>query len=269
MRRGTAKKFSFSSMVFLLLAAIFNLISYTFDQIIVQDEDHIRNLSRNLQIDRNNLNNLNSSINFLQDLAYDIDYETNKLLTSIAFNAKAYATFNNEKLFEGSLILDLDNLDKDRLSKLYKQKLVENIEQTNLRIENLYRVFKSNFSAGLSYDLIKDTEIFKVIENQEISKIPNNLKKDYFKQGADRYLYYTEIYNYIAKFKDVGSDLEDLGLNLQKNFSNNYVDYFTSLEKFSSDQNNTNYYILLSIFSQILGLTFLLFLFRNLIYENI
>ena len=104
MRRGKAKKFSYLSIIFLLFAGFFNLVSYTFDQIIVQYEDKIRNLDRDLRIDRNNLNNLSSSINFLQDLSYEMDYETNKLLTLLGFNAKAYATFKNEDTFENSLV---------------------------------------------------------------------------------------------------------------------------------------------------------------------
>jgi len=107
------------------------------------------------------------------------------------------------------------------------------------------------------------------MKNRLMPTIPENYKEDYFKEGADKYQYYQEIYYYIRDFKRKGRDIDELSLELQKNFSNKYADYFYSLEEFSSDQNNTNYFILLSIFSQILGLTFLLLLFRNLIYENI
>ena len=252
-----------------MLAAFFNLVSYSLDQIIVQDEDKLRKLQRNLQLDRNNLNNLGSSINFLQDLSYEIDYESNKLLSLVGFNAKAFATFKNEDMFDDNLILDVSKIDNDRLSGVYKEKLIENIDQTNLRIDNLYKVFNFNFSSGLGYELIKDTDVFKTVELKKISKIPENYKEDYFKEGTDRYKFYSEIYNYISNLTTFAEDLGDLGLSLQENFSNEYVDYYNSLDQFSSDQNNTNYFILFSIFSQILGLTFLLLLFRNLINENI
>lgn len=269
MRRGRARNFSILSITFLILAAFFNLVSYAFDQIIVQDEDKIRKLQRSLQIDRNNLNNLGSSINFLQDLSYEIDYESNKLLSLLGFNAKAYATFKNEDIFEDSLVLNISKIDNERLSNVYKEKLKENIDQTNLRIDNLYKVFEYNFSSGLGYDLIKETDVFKSIELRKISKIPESYKEDYFKKETDRYKLYSEIYKYISELTSFAEDLGDLGLSLQENFSNNYVDYYNSLDEFSSDQNNTNYFILFSIFSQILGLTFLLLLFRYLINENI
>ena len=269
MRRKIGKKISTFSIIYLMLAGVFNLISYGFDQIIVQYEDRIRNLDRNLQIDRNNLINLNSSINLLQDLGYEIDYESNKLLSLLGFNVNAYATFKNKDIFEKNFIFGADKVDTIKLTKLYKEKLIENIDQANLRIKNLYKVFESNFSSGLSYELMKDKTIFLEMKNRLMPTIPENYKEDYFKEGADKYQYYQEIYYYIRDFKRKGRDIDKLSLELQKNFSNKYADYFYSLEEFSSDQNNTNYFILLSIFSQILGLTFLLLLFRNLIYENI
>ena len=65
------------------------------------------------------------------------------------------------------------------------------------------------------------------------------------------------------------NDIQEIYSFLQENFTNKYVEYYNSLERYSSNQNTKNYYILFSIVSQILGLTFLLLLFRNLINENI
>ena len=93
--------------------------------------------------------------------------------------------------------------------------------------------------------------------------------KEYFEKDTDRYESYSKFYDKISSLFDVSGDLREIYIFLQENFSSSYVEYFDSLEKFSSDQNKTNYYILLSIVSQILGLTFLLLLFRNLINEII
>jgi hypothetical protein len=168
-----------------------------------------------------------------------------------------------------NFIFGADKVDTKKLTILYKEKLIESIDQVNLRIKNLFKVFESNFSSGLSYELIKDEIIFLKMQNQLLATIPENYKENYFKEGVNKYEYYTEMFYVVKNFKEKAMDMVELSLELQKNFSNNYADYFYSLEKFSSDQNNTNYFILLSIFSQILGLTFLLLLFRNLIYENI
>ena len=48
-----------------------------------------------------------------------------------------------------------------------------------------------------------------------------------------------------------------------------YADYVLYLEFFSKRKNRKNFFILFSIVSQIMGLTFLLLLFRNLLKVNI
>ena len=44
MRRGSAKSFSIINIIFLILSALFNLASYTFDQVIIHNEEKIREL---------------------------------------------------------------------------------------------------------------------------------------------------------------------------------------------------------------------------------
>jgi valyl-tRNA synthetase len=77
------------------------------------------------------------------------------------------------------------------------------------------------------------------------------------------------MYDIILTLTESSNDIQEIYSFLQENFTNKYVEYYDSLERYSSNQNTKNYYILFSIVSQILGLTFLLLLFRNLINENI
>ena len=55
---------------------------------------------------------------------------------------------------------------------------------------------------------------------------------------------YSKFYEKITSLDDASGDLREIYIFLQENFSISYVEYFDSLEKFSSDQNKTNYYIL-------------------------
>ena len=127
MRRGSAQSFSKLSVIFLLLSAFFNLTSYTFDQIIIHNEDKTRHLKQSLEIKRSDLYNLNTSLNVAQDLSYEIGFEANKFLSLISFDAKANGAFINEEIFVDNLILNIEALDTDTLSKTYKNKLIKNI----------------------------------------------------------------------------------------------------------------------------------------------
>jgi hypothetical protein len=269
MRRGSAQSFSKLSVIFLLLSAFFNLTSYTFDQIIIHNEDKTRHLKQSLEIKRSDLYNLNTSLNVAQDLSYEIGFEANKFLSLISFDAKAYGAFINEEIFVDNLILNIEALDTDSLSKTYKNKLIKNINLYNLRVDNLYKVFETYFSTGHTKKLIEDKEEYSNFVNKKYKKIPIKFTEDYFKEETDRYQMYSKIYDIIVTLTDSSNDIREIYSFLQENFTNKYVEYYDSLERYSSNQNTKNYYILFSIVSQILGLTFLLLLFRNLINENI
>ena len=269
MRRGSAKSFSTISIIFLIFSAFFNLASYTFDQVIIHNEEKIREIKRILEIKKTNLYNLNSSLNLSQDLAYDFGHEANKFLSILDFDTRAYGLFNNEETFRDNFKLDLKKLDATKYSKSYQNKIIKNLNLYNQRIDNLYEVFDTYFTYGITKELLKDKEEYKNFIYKKYSKIPEELIKEYFEKDTDRYESYSKFYDKISSLFDVSGDLREIYIFLQENFSSSYVEYFNSLEKFSSDQNKTNYYILLSIVSQILGLTFLLLLFRNLINEII
>lgn len=269
MRRGSAKSFSTISIIFLIFSAFFNLASYTFDQVIIHNEEKIREIRRILEMKKSNLYNLNSSLNLSQDLAYDFGYEANIFLSILDFDTRAYDLFNKEETFLDNFKLDLKEIDAKKYSKSYQDKIIKNLNLYNQRIDNLYEVFDTYFTFGITKELLKNTEEYQNFINKKYSKIPEELIKEYFEKDTDRYKSYSKFYEKIGNLFDVSADLREISIFLQENFSNKYVEYFDSLEKFSTDQNKTNYYILLSIASQILGLTFLLLLFRNLINEII
>ena len=81
-----------------------------------------------------------------------------------------------------------------------------------------------------------------------------------------------ESFNSLWDYNEIMFDVEDSLLDFEDSIKSKYLfsisDYFDVLDRFSNQKNLNNYLILSSILSQILGLFFLLFLFRNLIKEN-
>ena len=55
---------------------------------------------------------------------------------------------------------------------------------------------------------------------------------------------------------------------LQLFYKETYAEYLIGLDQFAEIKNAKNFYILFSIFCQILGITFILFLFKTLMKEK-
>ena len=70
MRRGS--KLLNKSMLFLLFAALFNLVSFTLDQFVVQEEDNLRKVSRNMDNLQTEISTLLNTKNSIKDIELDI-----------------------------------------------------------------------------------------------------------------------------------------------------------------------------------------------------
>jgi hypothetical protein len=256
-------------VIFLLLAAFFNLLSYSLDQFIVQGEDKMREINNELQNKRMTVSNLSNSLNILQNLKYEISYEADTLTALNGFNSKSYNIFlsysNPPKDEEIYYKLKNDSLIKNskELELFYSNKIKEYIEILNRKAKQFHIIFKENFSSGVTFEQLKSDKKFKDFIREPIFFI----EKSEFDAKEN-----WESFNSLWDYNEIMFDVEDSLLDFEDSIKSKYLfsisDYFDALDRFSNQKNLNNYLILLSILSQILGLFFLLFLFRNLIKEN-
>lgn len=265
-------KLSKKIVVFLLFAAFFNLLSYSLDQLIVQGEDKIRSLNNKLQKNRLTVSNLSNSLNIFQNLGYEISYETSILHSSLGFNFKTRNIFlsQNKPQDDTSKELGYKITDKRLLKKskeleiFYSSKVSEIVDILNHKANQFHQLFKDNFSTGQTYEILKSSEKFKSYISESLFFI----KKSDVDSYEDNYDKFDFIWNYLDILYEAEDQVSDFEYNIQSEYLSSVAEYFDILDTYSSQNNFNNYLILSSILAQILGLFFLLLLFRTLIKEN-
>ena len=266
MRRS--KKLSSSVTIFLLLAAFFNLFSYSLDQLIVQGEDKLRKLNNDLQNKRLIVSDLSNSLNIFQNLRYEISYEADLLSSIIGFNSKSYNIFQSQS--DSSNEIDAKLTDKNliknskELELFYAKSIEDWIKIINKKTKQFHKIFKENFSSGQTFEYLKSDQSFNIYLDKPIFVIS---KKEYneFSDGFEAYEFLTE---YNDKLYNIEDELDSFETKIEREYLFSISKYFDVLDVYSNQNNFNNYLILSSILSQILGLFFLLFLFRSLIKEN-
>ena len=147
-------------IIFLILSGFFNLLSYSLDQLVVQQEDKIRDLTRELQFERTKLESLTYSLNTLEDLRYPTSRSAQNFFPSLDFNSKVAQIFNpysstksvKEKYSKQNVI---------KLNEIYKVKLHELVDKVNKTIDETEKIFTTNFSSGVAHELVKDDIAYK------------------------------------------------------------------------------------------------------------
>ena len=91
-----------------------------------------------------------------------------------------------------------------------------------------------------------------------------NMDQEEF-QNQDDYILYSQIRDPMDEVDDIEEEYWDLLQRLKIKYKNYYIFFSEELEFFGKQKNKNNSYILLSIFFQILSLTILLFLFKEMI----
>ena len=283
MRRG---KFSKISYILLLTSAIFTILAYVSDQVVINKQNKTRIL----------------------------DLEYNKLVTDLSSLERFYSTISNIGFKKDSLIstelkkrnfflknLSLFNLEKEEdISMLLKGGLA--INNIKIRAINSTRNLMYDIAdISLAYTRVLENEFFDQVEFFSKKKFIDNLKniinpeklyndnldifsnKDY-KEFDDKLFTNGISKNY--EIKDWVS-FRNFKLLLLENFYketekmykveeyidekiiNNEEDLNNILLKIKKNNTIKNYFILTGIISQILTLFFLLLLFRSLIKQKI
>ena len=283
MRRG---KFNKISYILLLASAIFTILAYASDQVVINKQNKTRIL----------------------------DLEYNKLVTNISSLERFYSIISNIGFKKDSLIstelkkrnfflknLSLFNLEKEEdISMLLKGGLA--INNIKIRAINSTRNLMYDIAdISLAYTIVLENEFFDQVEDFSKKKFIDNLKniinpeklyndnldifwnKDYkdfndklFTNGISKNY---EIKDWVSfrnfklllleNFYKETQKMYKLEEYIDEKIINNEEDLNNILLKIKKNNTIKNYFILTGIISQILTLFFLLLLFRSLIKQKI
>ena len=119
MRRSPIAKRT--TLLFLILSGLFNLFSYSLDQMVVQQEDNIRAITREMNLQKTELDTLRQSLNTLEDLTFSTGRYSNEFLYSIASTQRFVEFFN----IHSKSIKEIE----DRFRKIYTEESIAKINK--------------------------------------------------------------------------------------------------------------------------------------------
>ena len=276
-------------IIIIVLAGISTLLSFFFDQRVIQTEDKIRELEVKLNDKRFNITNLQSTINSTNELSYnilksinyfknriDLFYHYNQILNVQVFGTKDEKTdyfkdIEKDKLlklkaeFKKNAEDTLKSYDFkiDEITILNNQILKNKFVQEIVNNNDGYEIMKGDFSNYKAKDKIKKFPFDKYLPDKELFE----MSEEEF-QNQDDYKVYSEIRDPMSEIDDIEDEYWDLLQGLNIKYNNYYIFFSEELEYYGTQKNKNNLYILLSIFFQILSLTILLILFKEMINQK-
>ena len=288
------RKINSNKFIFLIISiAVFTISSYFFDQMIIRKEDDLRNKKiqlENYNVKINNINNLSSQMLNIQQ------YAASKYL--------AYSKYRNYWFKNIILLLDETILNNERLEikdNFISYSLATEIAKT--RFIDFYDtvVISHNSIRGRILDIFawQTQDLFPEYHNREgylvypdvefdevFNEIENLNDKDFEKYASlvyddDRFDFALDnfnlkdwsdlhkfTYNLINKFNFYYDFVEENSKKLEKSLANQEEMREQLIIALNKTNTQKNYFILISIISQIVSLLFLLFLFRSLLLAN-
>jgi len=279
MRRGRLNKIS---ILLITLSAIFTIISYIADQLIINNENKIRIIDSDIQKSESELLNLEKLEKNIQNLT--VDYTTNTL-SKLSHNNLAV---KHMILYEAEKSLGRNNLKVSDWSikniKLREQKNMRlfmlNIGDTAYDHETLF-----NYNSKI-LKKIKNIDEFSFFDDLLNSENFYNLRSEkFFNKNLDTLFDKIYVDNRLLKKEDI-IDFRNLKLSYIEYFKNKMNIIYDVEEKVSDmaiekeneiynlykskylKSRNITYFVLTGILSQILTLLSLLFLFKRLILRK-
>ena len=278
---------NFKSLIYIILIAVFTLLSYMSDQGIIRQEDNLRRSDievNNLTTKSVELNTINQQLLSLQ--TYIIDNLT-EFHRKQHFWIKSLILTNQDSEFLDKKMIDAMNdydytieLIKNRFIYHYYQILYNSI-QIGVKYEYIHvynkNYFKDyfngeNYLERLDYD-------FEGIFNKNINSFstkdfnmiyPPNTDKAVNEHKTVEFL---DIYKFSHYLLDNMKNYYDIIAEDVKKIDKLNIEHedllYKELAKNKKIDSLKNYLVLLSIISQILSLLFLLFFFRNLLINKI
>lgn len=286
MRRGI--KFSKKAYLVLGITAFFNLSSIVFDQLVVQHQSKIRVFDSKINNHKLEINSLLYAHKVFDELNFKVHFSAEKMIGETNYLVKSINYFNS------NLPKKISDVEVEKIKKIYIEKTKNLAKNFKITLYETKRIF---------YKILEDPTLIKFLnqDRQFDSKfLPNEnitkLKKYFDGKSWAGYYFNEKIvdeflskYNFSAKteedqlsnypiYNDFYNEIYDY--NRQKNafyflsqgfrdeFNKSFSTHTIMLEDYNNLQNIKNYLILTSILFQIIGLVFLMILFRVLILEN-
>ena len=286
MRRGI--KFSKTAYLILGLTAFFNLSSIVFDQLVVQHQSKIRVFDSKINNHKLEINSLLYAHKVFDELNFKVHFSAEKMIGETNYLVKSINYFNS------NLPKKISDVDVEKIKKIYIEKTKNLAKNFKITLYETKRIF---------YKILEDPTLIKFLnqDRQFDSKfLPNEnitkLKKYFDGKSWAGYYFDEKIvdeflskYNFSAKteedqlsnfpiYKDFYNEIYDynrqkdafyfLSQGFRGEFNKSFSTHKIMLEDYNNLQNIKNYLILTSILFQIIGLVFLMILFRVLILEN-
>lgn len=286
-----------TSVILIIIIAGFTLSSYFFDQMVIRKEDKLRNLNIKLSSSNLEIADLNSLNNQVEDLKYFIYDEfflkkryrnywiKNLIILDKNFKETQYLNSEIQESINSVYIAITDI--KTRIIEYYIDAVVAH-NTINLKIKSIYQFYDKLFpqyfemvDGELHYNFpeIGFSEMFEEIKDRLNSKDFNKyavlsyddqkfddaIENFNFNDWYDIYQYsYVLVNNFEFYLKYIEPDIDFLN-NLivsKEEYRDNLIAEITK------NNSHKNFFILVSIISQISSLLFLLILFRLLIINK-
>ena len=273
MRRG---KLNTISIKLVVLIAFFTLISFVFDQLVIQTENKIRDVDFEYERNFNEYLRAKGVLININDLVYraaeknenfiDRAEILEKAIYNIKFN-KVYFENNFNDIFESDLNTNLQTIFINRYKSMYLEIFEESTDLFRLVRGLPIRAMEEKKFSVSNQDVFDNMmELEKVLNsNAEFY----NTYKFYEKKKIITYNDYLDLRANLRQFLDYYSSSSVYLTQINDVYQNYYIYYaeksYEYLDTLNKNQNLKNFYILLSVLAQILSLFFLLVLFKTLL----
>ncbi len=269
------KNVSNKIIILVILSGFFNLLSYCFDQLVIQAELKNRDLERRLVSNRISLETLSYEISTLNDLRFEIvkstDYFHKHLPTNL-YGAISFLGKDKNSEFSWQKIYD------EKTAKKIGDNFLNNLNQLildyNKKTDDIDKVFKSIFPEPVFYNRllgkyypIKELKINEKILNTFNTNVSEDEDEQY-KRDSENYKIYTKIYESIREFKTLEYQFDYYLKRSERKYVIQFSDFFNFVDEYAKEQNKINYFILLSIIAQIMGILFILLLFKSIMINK-
>ena len=273
MRRGKLNSISIKLVV---LIAFFTLISFVFDQLVIQTENKIRDVDFEYERNFNEYLRAKGVLININDLVYrtaeknenfiDRAEILEKAIYNIKFN-KTYFETNFNDVFESDLNTNLQTIFINRYKSMYLEIFEESTDLFRLVRGLPIRAMEEKKFSVSNQDVVDNMIELEKVLNSNIEFY--NTYKFYEKKKIITYNDYLDLRANLRQFLDYYSSSSVYLTQIYDVYQNYYIYYgeknYEYLDALNKNQNLKNFYILFSVLAQILSLFFLLVLFKTLI----
>jgi len=255
--------------ILLFITAILHLFSIVFKQLVIQQVHTMRSLDQNISLSTIKIQSLRSSNEIINDLNLIYYLNSVNFFSDINNYSTNLARLNsNKEDFSEKKINEVKDYYFNKLQSLYVRNHLYHYDNLYL-LQDLFEkdeFFKSTDAYKKLKPFYEDIKE-NITQEQKANLLLNYNKNSSSADGNNKnYEIYKKAYKHYSDFKEEVDDFYEMASeNLHKDFLRQFLKQYSLIEKHSDTKNLKNYYLILSILFQILGLTFLLLLFKELI----